>query len=368
MRKYFSPILAGLGLVTSFTSTASAHIRMLDPQPRYEVQGETGIKSCPCGLGGSNRICNVAQDGSDDARSGNVTRLEAGSTVTLRFEEFVDHAGRFRVAFDPDGADMADFNSNVLMDMPDPRGTGGQVWEMEVKLPDTTCTNCTLQLVQAMEVDTETPIADPAPVSSYYSCVDIELVAPGTLGNPPTAPDQPGAEQPGSEQPGAEQPGNQPGAEQPGAEQPGNEQPGAEEPGAEQPGAEQPGDDTEGMQPGSQVPQNGGAQSGGNAAGQGAGTPLIPAGSGAPMDVGSSGSSTGSGQVAMNGVPSVAPSGNIGSTLPPPPSLAGSGTESEASGGCALASGASGSTLGGVGLLGLLAALGLQRRARRSAR
>src|SRR6476469_4394615 len=95
VRKYLSSVVTALGIVTSFATTASAHIRLLDPPPRYEVEGETGIKSCPCGLGGSNRVCNVAQDGSDGDRSTRVTRVEAGSTVTLRFEEFVDHAGRF---------------------------------------------------------------------------------------------------------------------------------------------------------------------------------------------------------------------------------------------------------------------------------
>jgi hypothetical protein len=31
-----------------------------------------------------------------------------------------------------------------------------------------------------MEVDTQTAIPDPAPISSYYACIDLRLVAPGT--------------------------------------------------------------------------------------------------------------------------------------------------------------------------------------------
>src|SRR5690606_31733811 len=50
MRTCFPFLMASLGLVTSFAATASAHIRLLSPAPRYEVQGEVGIKSCPCGL------------------------------------------------------------------------------------------------------------------------------------------------------------------------------------------------------------------------------------------------------------------------------------------------------------------------------
>ena len=167
---------------------------MIEPASRYQIDtdGANAIKSCPCGLGGSNRVCNLAQDGSDPDRSERVTRVEAGSTLTLRFEEFVDHAGRFRVAFDPDGADMADFNQHILDDRPDPAGTGGTVWEIPVTIPEETCSNCTLQLVQAMEVPTDTPIADPAPISSYYACVDIEIVPRGTLsGDPGTDDGQP---------------------------------------------------------------------------------------------------------------------------------------------------------------------------------
>lgn len=172
------------------SSTAQAHIRLLEPTPRYDIVGfDTGIKSCPCGLGSSNRTCNVAVDASDPDRGTRVSRFEAGSTITLRFDEYVDHSGTYRVAFDPDGADIADFNANILVPMvPDPSGgmgnvNEGSIWEIEVELPDMTCSNCTLQLVQAMNNNTTTPVPDPSSVSSYYTCVDIELVAPGTLGD-----------------------------------------------------------------------------------------------------------------------------------------------------------------------------------------
>lgn len=185
---------AGLGLaLLAFAPAAAAHIRLLEPQARYEITGfDTGIKSCPCGLGGSNRSCNVEQDGSDPDRSTDrVSRFEAGSTITLRFDEYVDHTGSYRVAFDPDGADFADFNSNILVPIvADPPGgegnTGeGAIWEIEVTLPNMTCTNCTLQLIQAMHGDQTTPVTDPAALSTYYTCVDLELVAPGTLGETP---------------------------------------------------------------------------------------------------------------------------------------------------------------------------------------
>ncbi len=175
--------LTALALL-AFAAPASAHIELLEPTPRYAVQGtETGIKSCPCGSGGSNRTCNVTVDGSDPDRSDQVSRFEAGSTITLRFEEFVDHVGSFRVAFDPDGADFMDFNGNILVPLvADPAAANGTIWEIDVPLPNMICSNCTLQLIQAMNGDMVNPVVDPANVSSYYACVDLELVAPGTLG------------------------------------------------------------------------------------------------------------------------------------------------------------------------------------------
>lgn len=180
---------AGFGLaLLAFAPSADAHIRLLEPAARYEITGfDTGIKSCPCGLGDSSRSCNLATDASDPDRSENVLRVEAGSQLMLRFDEYVDHTGSFRVAFDPDGADMADFNDNILVPIvADPANTGGQIWEIPVTVPDEPCDNCTLQLIQAMHGDTTTPVADPAALSTYYTCVDLEIVPPGTLGEEPT--------------------------------------------------------------------------------------------------------------------------------------------------------------------------------------
>lgn len=190
---HLAHLLLPIGLplaVTLAASPAGAHIRLLKPEARYEITGfETGIKSCPCGMGPNTETCNVAQDGSDPNRASNrVTVLQAGSTITVRFEELVDHAGRFRIAFDPDGADVEDFNANVLLDVPDPADVTSNtdeedIWEVQVELPEMTCDNCTLQLVQVMNNDTANPVADPSNQSTYYACADIELVGSGDGGS-----------------------------------------------------------------------------------------------------------------------------------------------------------------------------------------
>jgi MYXO-CTERM domain-containing protein len=170
--------------VALLASSAAAHIELVEPAPRYELPAN---KSCPCGDGDSNRTCRVtAAESTDPNRSTTVTTFEAGSTITVVADEYIDHAGRMRVAFDPDGADLEDFNDNILMDVADPSEPGlsmanPHVWEFQIQLPNMTCDNCTLQVIQAMHGDTMNPVMDPAPLSTYYSCADIRLVAAGTL-------------------------------------------------------------------------------------------------------------------------------------------------------------------------------------------
>jgi MYXO-CTERM domain-containing protein len=339
MRKFASRLVSGVSassfaVATFVAASASAHIKLIDPPPRYVLQdgSDNGIKSCPCGLGGSNRVCNVAADGSDPDRSERVSRFEAGSTITLRFQEFVNHAGRFRVAFDPDGADMADFNDNILSDVPDPANASGMMWEIPVTLPEMTCDNCTIQLVQAMEVDQNTPIADPAPISSYYSCVDVQLVAPGSLGGDPDQPPSDGE----PDDPGM----------------PGDDTSGDGMAGGDMPD-DMTGDDMTGTDDGS----SSGSQSAGNMSG----TPLIPVGSGPSMDatgsMGSGAASSPTGAVAPPG--GAVPGAGMAQPLPP---LGDPRTQSSSAGGCSLPAGSNGGGALGFGVFGLFALLGLRRR------
>ncbi|MCA9570435.1 MAG: lytic polysaccharide monooxygenase [Myxococcales bacterium] len=162
------------------TTTALAHSGLLSPPPRYPSDGLDDNKACPCGVGLSGRLCEVASDRSDPDRSDDITTFQPGETILMRWREVIGHAGRWRVAFDLDGADMADFNANILLDIEDPDGDAGNVgdgnlWEVQVTLPTTPCDNCTLQLVQMMDGDTSSPVADPIGRSSYYQCSDIVL-------------------------------------------------------------------------------------------------------------------------------------------------------------------------------------------------
>lgn len=165
-----------------FVVEAAAHIELTEPKARYEITGvDTGIKGCPCGIAivtGGRTTCDVTQDGSDPNRDeARASTYQAGSELTIKVDEYIGHIGRFRVAFDGDGADFNDFNDNVLLDVSDPNdGTGAR--ELKITLPNTACDNCTLQVIQAMDgsiVDTPVIGDELADIPTYYTCIDITL-------------------------------------------------------------------------------------------------------------------------------------------------------------------------------------------------
>jgi hypothetical protein len=154
---------------------ALAHIELTFPPPRYPNNGvnDEKNKACPCGDGPGGQFCERAIT-SDANRSTTVTPLRPGATITIRWTETIGHRGRYRVAFDDDGADLADFNAHILGDTPDPSdGTGQRT--MTVTLPSTPCTTCTLQLIQDMNGNDAAPVLDPSGDPTYFQCADIVL-------------------------------------------------------------------------------------------------------------------------------------------------------------------------------------------------
>jgi hypothetical protein len=176
------------------SSSASAHIELQAPLNRYSDIKSGDNKSCPCGSGTTNRRCNKPEELSDPDRSSDrETTFAPGDTITVRFDEYVGHSGRYRIAFDPDGADLEHFNQNILLDEPDPSGNvgnmgQGSLWQFQVKLPNMTCDNCTLQLIQSMDGNTTEPLLDPvARPSAYFQCADIVLANGAPPGGLPPA-------------------------------------------------------------------------------------------------------------------------------------------------------------------------------------
>jgi MYXO-CTERM domain-containing protein len=171
--------LAALVLALLAAAPAWAHISMDHPQPRFD-DGQN--KWCPCGTGGNgsrqNDGCEVSD--TDPNRSEVVTTFSPGESLTIQWRETIGHTGRFRVSFDPDGADQADFDANILADIADPGGSGGNTgngnnWEVTVEIPSTPCENCTLQLIQVMNGNTADPVFDLTGTGTYFQCADIVI-------------------------------------------------------------------------------------------------------------------------------------------------------------------------------------------------
>lgn len=135
--------------------TAAAHSRLLEPPSRSEIDF---LMEGPCG--GEPR--------------GAATRYEAGEVVEMRWTATQSHSNTYRVAFSPAGDEG--FEQNVLGSRPDDRDVFDYV--QPVPMPMCTCDDCTLQLQQLTETG----------LLAYYSCADIELVAPAGTEVPPCVP------------------------------------------------------------------------------------------------------------------------------------------------------------------------------------
>lgn len=131
-------------------NAAYAHTRW-DPEGLVKPRStSTAIKSGPCGV----------------ARGNNPVTLFAGSTVEVQFESNIWHQGYFRIAFSP--ANDQGFDDYILAEqIPDYQNQLKRSYS--ITLPNMTCENCTLQLIQSM--------LDRNPPSDYFSCADIRLIA-----------------------------------------------------------------------------------------------------------------------------------------------------------------------------------------------
>jgi hypothetical protein len=146
--------LAACGLLAPVT--AHAHILLTSPAPR-----SADMKAGPCGAAGSTRGATVAT-------------FQPGQTITVEWDETIDHPGHYRISFDDDGNDSfqnpslpEDAFPQTLTDQIPDRAGGGH-YKQDITLPNISCTNCTLQLVQVMT--TAVPYS-----SFYFQCADLVI-------------------------------------------------------------------------------------------------------------------------------------------------------------------------------------------------
>lgn len=141
-------LLVGISICGISPIIASAHIRLL-PEEVIPRSSSDSLKTAPCG-----GVAKTAQP----------TILSPGASVTLNWEETIEHPGWFRIAFSP-AADLG-FDDHILLDRIPDRNSyiTSRFYSATVTLPQTTCTDCTLQLIQVM--------TDRSPPTNY-TCADI---------------------------------------------------------------------------------------------------------------------------------------------------------------------------------------------------
>lgn len=148
-------------------SRALAHLSLTAPVSRY---GPDVLKTGPCGVSGGERTANVSY-------------FEPGATIEVRWDEYVQHPGHYRIAFDPDGVDdfidpatMTELYSNDAVLLDGIEDSRERQYAVTVTLPDVSCDNCTLQVIQVMydKLPYTTPGND-----IYYQCADLVLAPNG---------------------------------------------------------------------------------------------------------------------------------------------------------------------------------------------
>lgn len=184
-----------IGAMLAVPGVAQAHFILTSPASSFEQDGYGDPqKVSPCGDNGSG------------VATGEVTVLQAGSTVTLSIEETVFHAGHYRIAIaqtpeelpatpDVTADDQSACGSVPIMNpatMPviadglflhDAPFAEEQT--IEVTLPaDFTCTNCTMQVIQFMH--------DHGAPCFYYHCAQVTVEGGEATGGPTTADDTAG--------------------------------------------------------------------------------------------------------------------------------------------------------------------------------
>jgi hypothetical protein len=112
--------------------------------------------------------------------------FQPGETITVVFNETVNHPSHYRVSFNPDGDDFPDPESvdDVQSGAPHTLVDGvldeeAAVQQLAVTFPDLECENCTLQLIQVMHDKGANGFggrtAEGGNDDMYYACADVAL-------------------------------------------------------------------------------------------------------------------------------------------------------------------------------------------------
>ena len=197
MRHVLAGLVVGSVGVVAVPAPAAAHIHLTSPLSRTDLA--TGDqKDQHCGYAGYVRASHPER----------TTVLAPGATITVAWDETVDHPGFYRIAFQPSGEvfglpppgagggfpdtaqpGLDDSNGSIVLVDRIADGTSS----MAVTLPDLECDDCTLQLIQVMtDKPPYTTTLDSNDI--YFNCADLVLSATAPDAGPqPIRPDAGGA-------------------------------------------------------------------------------------------------------------------------------------------------------------------------------
>jgi hypothetical protein len=143
---------SALILISVFvTGTAQAHIRMISPKPRLDVDN---LKT----NSPADQMC------ANQLRGNTPYIYEPAQSVPIQFQETINHPGRFIVQFSPANDVGFTLPENELARLEDTMAGGMRT--ITVRMPNVECTTCTLRVVQVM---------DDQPGQLYVHCIDINL-------------------------------------------------------------------------------------------------------------------------------------------------------------------------------------------------
>jgi hypothetical protein len=180
MRSRWVPIASLVcSLGTTYADGAEAHALLDNPPARDQQDGYKDGSAC----------------GVSFASGQPVTSFAPGQTVNVQWLETVDHNGCFLVEFSAGGdQDFQILGRKSHSNPPPPvNATSGEPrhWSLDVTLPSSTCSGCTLRLRQLMldaDVSADAcPPANVAPGSTYTTCANLVLGNDGSSGAAPDA-------------------------------------------------------------------------------------------------------------------------------------------------------------------------------------
>ena len=163
-------------LALAWAPRANAHALLVIPKPRDQQDGYKDPPRPP----GTGAPCGIMRNAPPAQPE---TSFPAGSKLKVTWTETINHPGCFVIDF----AAQNDANFQVLGSKAHSGNTAPQSWDLDITLPSTPCTGCTLRLRQLMlAANLPAGSCPPATIATgvtYYSCSNIILTNGGSAGS-----------------------------------------------------------------------------------------------------------------------------------------------------------------------------------------